>query len=149
MQEYNIWFSKLRLDNKCKLSLLENFKLEELYNFSEKNLKSIDIKENIKKELCNINYKKDLQKDVNYMNKNNILLVNCKENAYPSNLKNISAKPALIYIRGNKNLLEESNIAVIGTRKPSSYGKRVAISIAKELSDREITVVSGLALRNR
>ena len=49
MQEYNIWFSKLKLDNKCKLSLLENFRLEELYNFSEKNLKSIDIKENIKK----------------------------------------------------------------------------------------------------
>lgn len=149
MQEYNIWFSKLKLDNKCKLSLLENFKLEELYNFSEKNLKSIDIKENIKKELSNINYKRDLQKDINYMNKNNIEIVNCNDKAYPSNLKNISAKPALIYIRGNKNLLEESNIAIIGTRKPSSYGKRVAISIAKELSDREITVVSGLALRNR
>ena len=149
MLEYNIWFSKLKLENKCKLNLLQNFRLDELFYFSNKDLKNINLKENIKKELCNINYKKNLKKDVLYMNKNNIVLVNCNEKAYPLVLRNILDKPALIYIIGNKELLEENNIAIIGTRKPSSYGKKVAISIAKELSDKEITVVSGLAIRDR
>ena len=83
------------------------------------------------------------------MNKNKIQIVNCKEEAYPSNLKKIYDKPAIIYIRGKKELLQESNIAIIGTRKPTEYGKKVAISISKDLSDRNICGVSGLAIRYR
>ena len=150
MQEYNIWFSRLKLENKLKLKLLERFKsVEKIFKLTDKDLKNINLKDNIISELLNENYKKNLEKEELYMNKNKIQIVNCKEEAYPSNLKKIYDKPAIIYIRGKKELLQESNIAIIGTRKPTEYGKKVAISISKDLSDRNICGVSGLAIRYR
>ena len=50
-----------------------------------------------------------------------------------------------MYVQGNKELLNKRAIAIIGTRKPSEYGKKVAKEFAKELSEKGICIVSGLA----
>ena len=42
MQEYNIWFSRLKLENKLKLKLLERFKsVEKIFKLTDKDLKVI------------------------------------------------------------------------------------------------------------
>jgi DNA processing protein len=41
--------------------------------------------------------------------------------------------------------LGRESVAVVGTRKPSHYGKQVAEGLARELANRGVTVVSGLA----
>ena len=51
----------------------------------------------------------------------------------------------MLYVQGNKELLNKRAIAIIGTRKPSEYGKKVAKEFAKELSEKGICIVSGLA----
>ena len=79
------------------------------------------------------------------MNKHGIKIISCIESAYPTNLKNIVNKPAVLYVQGNIDIMQNNCIAVIGSRSPSDYGKRVAKSISKDLSDLGITVVSGLA----
>ena len=59
MQEYNIWFSRLKLENKLKLKLLERFKsVEKIFKLTDKDLKNINLKDNIISELLNENYKK-------------------------------------------------------------------------------------------
>ncbi|HET9135318.1 MAG TPA: DNA-processing protein DprA [Candidatus Kapabacteria bacterium] len=66
---------------------------------------------------------------------------------YPRSLKDIYNPPALLFLRGNRDLLSsERNIAVIGTRKMSDYGRRVVTSVCKSFAEQSIVVVSGFAL---
>jgi len=71
-----------------------------------------------------------------------ILLLN--DAGYPRLLKEISQPPEKIYVRG-KLLQDEATVAIVGTRKPSSYGIEAAQFFARELASRGITIVSGLA----
>lgn len=53
--------------------------------------------------------------------------------------------PWVLYLKGDRRLLGNPMIAVVGTRVPTAYGKRVARELAGALSAIGITVVSGLA----
>jgi DNA processing protein len=66
--------------------------------------------------------------------------------AYPANLKEIHLPPRLLYYKGKLGSPEEINLAVVGARKFSSYGKQVAESLVFELAKAGLTIVSGLAL---
>lgn len=72
------------------------------------------------------------------------LLINSEN--YPENLKNIYDPPSKLYILGNKEILKQKGVAIVGTRKASEYGKKVAFKFAKELSEKGINIISGLAL---
>lgn len=64
---------------------------------------------------------------------------------YPKQLKNIYDPPKKIYVLGNKEILNQKSIAIVGTRKATQYGKDVAYRIANELGEYGINVISGLA----
>lgn len=146
MEEYKIWLSHLKISNKEKIQLISNFEdLKLLWNSSKSELEKMNISQNIILEILKLENRKNIEIEKNYMNKHGIKIISCIEKAYPINLKNIVNKPALLYIQGNINLIQNNCIAVIGSRNPSDYGKRVAKSISKDLSDLGITVVSGLA----
>jgi DNA processing protein len=68
----------------------------------------------------------------------------CKQ--YPKQLLNIDQPPHVLYIQGDSNLLSRSALAIVGTRKPTQYGARVAQKITKDLVKAGLVVVSGLAL---
>lgn len=65
---------------------------------------------------------------------------------YPEQLKNIYDPPQKLYILGNKEILKQKGIAVVGTRNATEYGKRIALEISKDLSLNGINIISGLAL---
>ena len=146
MVEYKIWLSHLKISNKEKLQLLNNFKdLKLLWDSSKIDLEKMNIPQNIILEIFKQENRKNIEIEKNYMNKHGIKIISCIESAYPTNLKNIVNKPAVLYVQGNIDIMQNNCIAVIGSRSPSDYGKRVAKSISKDLSDLGITVVSGLA----
>ncbi|HVZ67001.1 MAG TPA: DNA-processing protein DprA [Patescibacteria group bacterium] len=65
---------------------------------------------------------------------------------YPKKLADIDSPPIGLYIKGNKNLLIESNLlGIVGARKTTTYGIEATISLTNELSD-SFVIVSGLAL---
>ena len=68
--------------------------------------------------------------------------INSKE--YPEKLKNIYDPPSKIYVLGNKELLKQKGIAIVGARKATQYGKKVAYRISKELAEKEINIISGI-----
>lgn len=65
---------------------------------------------------------------------------------YPPLLKNLSDPPSLLYLRGNKNALNLPQIAIVGTRKPSADGRRLAREFGAALAQRGYVVTSGMAL---
>lgn len=74
-------------------------------------------------------------------------IVTVSDPDYPPLLKQIYNPPALLYVRGNSSTLaSEFNIAVVGTRKISPYGKQVTPIIVEKLAASGIGIVSGLAL---
>ncbi|OQA21084.1 MAG: hypothetical protein BWY60_00852 [Actinobacteria bacterium ADurb.Bin346] len=73
-------------------------------------------------------------------------IINISESAYPLMLKEIYFPPPIIFFKGDF-FHKHSNpcIAIVGTRKCSSYGRDVAAHFAQELSRLGITIVSGMA----
>ena len=75
-------------------------------------------------------------------------IITCLDTEYPVKLKELSDPPLVVYYRGNKALLHETlpAIAVVGSRKASDYGLRVAWRFGEALAEAGATVVSGLAI---
>lgn len=65
--------------------------------------------------------------------------------AYPALLREIPNAPEKIFYKGDITLLRTRCMAVVGTRKPTEYGRWAAHKIGKRLAEEGITVVSGMA----
>ncbi|MCU0487640.1 MAG: DNA-processing protein DprA [Anaerolineales bacterium] len=68
-----------------------------------------------------------------------------QDEAYPARLAEIPQPPPVIYARGSLLSEDAWAVAVVGTRRVTSYGRQVAEEIATSLARSGITVVSGLA----
>ncbi|MBS2036810.1 DNA-protecting protein DprA [bacterium] len=64
---------------------------------------------------------------------------------YPSALKELSRRPAGLWVRGRVELHDRRAVAVVGTRSPSPQGLQRTFRLASLLAREQITVVSGLA----
>jgi DNA processing protein len=64
---------------------------------------------------------------------------------YPDSLLHIPAAPRLLFAKGTLLAEDARAVALVGTRQPDAYGKRVARSLAEGLARAGVTVVSGLA----
>ena len=64
---------------------------------------------------------------------------------YPFWLSQIISAPNKIYVLGNKEILREKCIAVVGSRECSKYGAKVCKDLSYNLAKRNIITVSGLA----
>jgi DNA processing protein len=64
---------------------------------------------------------------------------------YPELLKNIPDPPITLYVRGNLMPQDEWALAVVGTRRATTYGKECSRMLVSGLVENGITVVSGLA----
>jgi DNA processing protein len=67
------------------------------------------------------------------------------DEAYPERLREIYDPPAVLWIRGNVELLARPGIAVVGTRSPSPYGAGMAELLSRDLANRRLVILSGMA----
>lgn len=72
-------------------------------------------------------------------------LVSWDEPQYPQLLREIYDPPPLLYVKGNVDLLNRHAISIVGTRRPTPYGNQMAERLARDLADRGLVIVSGLA----
>lgn len=68
------------------------------------------------------------------------------DEGYPQRLREIYGCPAVLYLRGSLEGLDDClAIGMVGTRKSTEYGNRAAETIAGELAEKGVIIVSGLA----
>jgi DNA processing protein len=67
------------------------------------------------------------------------------EAAYPGRLLEIYDPPAVLWVRGDVGLLSRPGIAVVGTRQPTPYGVGMAELLSRDLANRRLTILSGMA----
>ncbi|MBI3663573.1 MAG: DNA-protecting protein DprA [Acidobacteria bacterium] len=88
---------------------------------------------------------RDAEKELAAIRKNGCRLLTWDEPAYPHLLREIYDPPPLLYIRGNLELLDRFSIAIVGSRRPTPYGVQMAERLARDLAERGLVIVSGLA----
>ena len=64
---------------------------------------------------------------------------------YPESLREIFAPPGAFFTEGEIQAADRLAVAIVGMRRPTDYGRRVARQLAADLSRRGVTIVSGMA----
>lgn len=68
------------------------------------------------------------------------------DGVYPSLLREIYDPPIVLYVKGEwSESLDQPCIAIVGSRRCSTYGQNSALMLARELAQRGVTIISGLA----
>jgi len=83
------------------------------------------------------------EEEIKLSEKFGVSLIPITSPEYPPLLKEIPDPPPVLYVKGN--IPKIPSIAVVGSRKCSEYGRRIAFKLGKFLAENDICVVSGLA----
>ena len=87
----------------------------------------------------------EVKRQLEHADRVNARFVSMASPEYPALLRETADPPPFLWVRGTLLPEDGRSIAVVGTRRPTDYGSRVARSLATDLARAGITVVSGLA----
>ena len=87
---------------------------------------------------------KKVEKELECADRTGVSIVTSQDPLYPSQLLNTYDYPAFLYVKGHLKE-DDVNVAVVGSRTASTYGKFTTERLCRELVLRGITVISGLA----
>ncbi|HMQ09734.1 MAG TPA: DNA-processing protein DprA [Oligoflexia bacterium] len=85
------------------------------------------------------------KQEMEKLKRNGAWLMSYADDIYPESLKQIADPPLVLFGKGVLPKQYKHYFAVVGTRRPSSYGQRVAKSLCRELSQHGLVLLSGLA----
>ncbi len=147
-KDYLIWLSSVKgIGYKSIEKLLRYFgSYEEIWNAHANEIEStINVKKGTVDKLMEVRnidfineYKKKLDtKGIECLYKG--------DEEYPHMLRCIPSPPHILYMKGRIDETDQKSIAIIGSRKCTSYGKNTAYKFAKELAAYGITIISGMA----
>lgn len=120
--------------------------IKEIWNLNKKELETNKfLSESLILDLSNDFYKRNLNVYLNYMEKNNIKIVNYTNKDYPQKLNYIKNRPIVLYMMGNTKNVNNETVAIVGSRMASLYGKKNAYFFSYELAKRNVNIASGLA----
>ena len=85
-----------------------------------------------------------IENELDMVSHRNINIITCQDPLFPPMLQMIYDAPVLLYVKGTLNP-GDITLAMVGSRRASPYGKFTTEKLARELSLRGITVVSGMA----
>jgi DNA processing protein len=87
----------------------------------------------------------DLDAEMTKVERANARLVTLADDDYPALLRQLPEAPAVLYVRGTLTPADHHALAVVGTRKATTYGRDAAYHLCKQLAAQGITIISGLA----
>lgn len=147
-KKYWIWLSLIpNLGSKKKEMLLKIYKNPEIiYHLKEKELSDIKgIGEKTIENILDKNIRNSVEKHIEYMVKNDIDMISINDKGYPHILKEIYDPPISLYYKGDKTILNQKSIGIVGCREATEYGKSAAKYFAYHLAKKNINIISGLA----
>lgn len=97
-------------------------------------------------ELLSQHHIKKAERVEELCSKHSIDIITLDDELYPPLLRRINSPPSLLFVRGDARVLSLPQIGIVGTRKPSNYGKRVAVDFGFRIASLGLVVTSGLAL---
>lgn len=144
--KYWVWLSSFNIGSAVRFRLLKDFGDPEKIFFADRSaLERSRLSERELDLLCDKSMERTVQ-----------ILADCEEQGieihtlqdadYPERLRNIPDPPAVLYVRGHLPAVDDlACIAMVGTRKTSPYGMKMALRIGGEIAKLGGVVVSGAA----
>ena len=86
-----------------------------------------------------------VERQLELIEKYNVVVATYQDPGYPENLKKIYDAPPVLFVRGTLTEKDRYAVAIVGSRTPSDYGKLVAERLSRDLTEKGMTVVSGMA----
>jgi DNA processing protein len=120
--------------------------LPDAFRSPQEELLSIGLDEDEAGELSSPEIFDRAQKEIDRARKKGYSLLTLEDVEYPAYLKEIFDPPGVLYCAGCPEALQSPAVAIVGTRKPSPYGRAVAEKLAEDLASRGVVIMSGLAL---
>lgn len=87
-----------------------------------------------------------IQNEIAFMKKNNIDWMGISEKNYPNQLRQCDDAPLILFCRGKFENWNQKSVAVVGTRKASSYGLQFCTSFINDIVPYSPIIISGLAM---
>ncbi len=146
--KYEYWYSNIKeIGNKQKKEIRAKVSsAEELYYIEEKELKRIVSDEQVCQKILQSVKEWKLNEEYEKMNQKQIHLIPFWDKRYPERLKNISAPPYALYVKGELPKEDVLSAAIVGARKCSAYGFSMAEKFAGELAESGVQIISGMAM---
>lgn len=72
-------------------------------------------------------------------------ILHCRDLHYPPLLREISSPPLILFMMGERSILQQKNLAIVGARNPTPTGLDIAYQLASELCEQQFVIISGLA----
>jgi len=145
--KYWIGFSRIPGIGRVRIfQLKEHFaSLQDAWKAPEGALKRAGLDSRSIDALLPLRTKISLDAEIENLERYKVRALTCEDTSYPPRLKEIYDYPPVLYIRGNIMPQDETCLAVVGTRRPTIYGRQVTEEIVADLARSNITIVSGLA----
>ncbi len=139
---FQLYFTK-GLGNRSLKAVIEHFgSIDNVFNSSFEEVSKVVGEKTAKLILeKSFNYRKEAEAELKKVEKHHINLLLYESDEYPQNLKNIPDPPLLLYIKGA--IPDNYGVSIVGTRKPSNYGRKIAYLISKRICENGICVISG------
>jgi DNA processing protein len=87
-----------------------------------------------------------LEQEFQWLGEKNNHLLTWQDADYPRLLREIPDPPAVLFVCGDKALLNQPQIAIVGSRNPTRSGEENARAFAADLAQAGLTITSGLAI---
>lgn len=87
----------------------------------------------------------NLDRELERVQAKNIDILTWESPSYPTYLKQIPTAPPMLYVQGDMIEVDQFAVAIVGTRRLTSYGRQVTRDLVAGLVRNHVTVVSGLA----
>lgn len=99
----------------------------------------------IVKEIREKNVLAMAEKELDFIQKNDVKVLTYIDDAYPYRMKNCEDAPLLFFYKGNVDFNGAKFISIVGTRNATDYGKQCCKSFISEIKIHNPIIVSGLA----
>ena len=117
-----------------------------VFRSSRRELKEISgLTDKTIEEIIGFPMEKRLEKELKLIEEKLVTIITMGDPEYPRYLKHIADPPPLIYVMGELKQEDALSISIVGTRKPTWYGREITSRLSSGLANRGITVVSGMA----
>lgn len=129
-----------------KLFLIKQFnQLSEWFFKTESFLVKQGLLPKTARQIQHLDWRK-IEKDLEWLSYPNRNLVAINDPDYPSLLKEISCPPLVLFVEGEAAILNQKQLAMVGSRNPSPSGLETAEAFASELAMQGLIITSGLAM---
>lgn len=145
--KYDFWLASLININSSKRIQIREVcgSAQAVYELREETLKNMYLFTDTELQYLLESRKKDLNRAWDNFMKKNIQMFPCDSKQYPERLKQIMQPPYAIFCKGIMPDARKS-VGIVGARMCSEYGRSIATKLGKMLAEKDVQVISGMAL---